>query len=518
MRILSTCDDYLAVIRKSGVVDPERLEVFLQQLRTSHALPDKPKKLARSLIREGLLTCFQAEQFLLGKWRGFVVGKYRVIERIGVGGMGIVYLCEHMTMHRWVAVKVLSTDLAEDPWSRERFYREAQAAAALDHPNLVRAHDFDQDGNLQFLVMEYVDGTSLEKIVQRHGRMNLLRAVHYIRQAAFGLQHAHEAGLIHRDIKPGNLLLDRRGLIKILDLGLARFYHDQSEQPSNPSEASRMLGTADYLAPEQAISYHDVDIRADIYSLGATFYFLLTGRPPFAERSLAQKLIAHQTRQPQPIREIRPKVPRALEEIIARMMAKSPADRFQMPGEIAEALTAWTNKLIGPPPATEMPRLSPAALATARSVDNGQAGLGLNGTAPVRRPWQFIAPPAPVPAFAANGDKRASALETPTPYLRPGRETTHDGEVALVLSHAAEPQASVDDDHDPTLSWEELDVLPGNGVLPLDPDTSSTSLLSSLAARCGCVESAADQASDKSSATDASSSSLAARCKGLSEE
>ena len=254
------------------------------------------------LVHEGVLTHFQAKQFLDGKWRGFSIGKYKVLERLGSGGMGSVYLCEHKLMRRRVAVKVLPTAKAEDPASLERFYREARAVAALDHPNIVRAYDIDQVEKLHFLVMEYVDGASLQEIVKRAGPLDALRAAHYIRQSALGLQHAHEtAGLVHRDIKPANILVDRTGIVKILDMGLARFFNDEEDVLTKKYDES-VLGTADYLAPEQALDSHSVDIRADIYSLGATFYFCLTGRTPFHEGTVAQKLIWHQTRQPKPIR------------------------------------------------------------------------------------------------------------------------------------------------------------------------------------------------------------------------
>ncbi|MCS7017446.1 MAG: serine/threonine protein kinase, partial [Gemmatales bacterium] len=197
----------------------------------------------------------------------FTIGKYKVLEKLGSGGMGQVFLCEHLLMRRRVAIKVLPTSKAQDPAGLERFYREARAIAAVDHPNLVRAYDIDQADNLHFLVMEYVDGVSLQELVKKVGPLPVLRACHYIYGAAVGLQHVHEIGLVHRDIKPGNILVDRNGLVKILDLGLARFFHDADELTKKYDE--NILGTADYLSPEQAIDSHTVDIRADIYSLGA---------------------------------------------------------------------------------------------------------------------------------------------------------------------------------------------------------------------------------------------------------
>src|SRR5215470_13853420 len=302
------------------------------------SLPPDPPGLAFQLVRDGLITHFQAEQFLQGKWRRFTIGKYKVLERLGTGGMGSVYLCEHMLMKRRVAVKVLPAAKAEDSSSLERFYREARAVAALDHPNIVRAYDIDKDENLHFLVMEHVDGSSLQEIIKKVGPIDVLRAAHYIRQAALGLQHAHEtAGIVHRDIKPGNILVDRNGIVKVLDMGLARFFNDKDDILTKKYDEN-VLGTADYLAPEQALDSHGVDIRADIYSLGATFYFCLTGRTPFNEGTVAQKLIWHQTRQPKSIRQMRPGVPDGLAALIERMMSKDPAQRPQTPQEVADLL------------------------------------------------------------------------------------------------------------------------------------------------------------------------------------
>jgi serine/threonine protein kinase len=293
----STVERFLQLVRKSGVVDEERLTTYLAKAQKS-GWPAQPPQVADQLIHDGILTHFQANQVLKGKFRGFFIGKYKVLEEIGSGGMGCVYLCEHRFMRRLVALKVLPVTKATNPAAVERFFREARAVAALDHPNIVRAYDTDQDGKMHFLVMEYVDGPSLQQIVHQSGPLAVERAVAYIYQGALGLQHAHEkAGLVHRDIKPGNLLVDRSGVIKILDMGLARFFHDQEDILTKKYQET-VLGTADYLAPEQAVDSHQADIRADIYALGATCYFCLTGRTPFAGGTVAQKLIWQQSRQP----------------------------------------------------------------------------------------------------------------------------------------------------------------------------------------------------------------------------
>jgi len=358
----STADEFLDLIRKSGVVEEGRISAYVDQLNSTSGIPTDMSKFAGLFVRDGLLTYFQAEQFLLGKWKRFTIGKYKVLERIGSGGMGQVFLCEHKLMRRKVAVKVLPTAKAEDPSSLERFYREARAVAALDHPNIVRAYDIDQDDNLHFLVMEYVDGASLQDMVKKHGPMDITRACHYIYGSAIGLQHAHEAGLIHRDIKPGNILIDRQGTVKILDMGLARFFNDDEDMLTKKYDEN-VLGTADYLAPEQAVDSHGVDGRADIYSLGATFYFMLAGHQPFIDGTVAQKLIWHQTRSPKPIRDLRADVPEGVVAILEKMMAKEADHRYQSPAELAEALQPWVQTPISPPPDKEMPVLSAAAQA-----------------------------------------------------------------------------------------------------------------------------------------------------------
>jgi serine/threonine protein kinase len=361
MPVPGTADEFLELVKKSGVVDATRLGDYFASLRAAGLVPAEPARVAGFLIRDGLLTHFQAEQILHGKWRRFTIGKYKVLERLGSGSAASIYLCEHKLARRRVAVKVLPTASASDPSSLERFYREARALSALAHPNIVRAYDIDQDDTLHFLVMEYVDGSSLQEIVEKGGPMAVIRAAHYMRQAALGLQHMHEsAGLVHRDLKPADILLDRDGGVKIIDLGSALFCHDE-EDVLMPRFEDYIVGTPDYLAPEQALDSHGVDIRADIYSLGATFYFCLTGRTPFTEGTAAQKLIWHQTRQPKPIRQLRPEVSEGLVALIERMMAKNPAQRPQTPQEVADALAPCTAEPIAPPPEDEMPRLCPAA-------------------------------------------------------------------------------------------------------------------------------------------------------------
>ncbi len=339
-----TSDEYLELVRKSDLVDENRLLAHLDQLRAAGPLPASPPALAGLLVRDGLLSGFQAEQLLLGKWRGFFIGKYKVLERLGAGSTAGVYLCEHQLVRRKVALKVLPPARAEDPVGLERFYREARAGAAMYHPNVVQAYDIYQDDKLHFLVTEYVDGNTLEEVVLRDGPLEWGRAAHSIRQAALGLQHVHEMGVVHRDVRPGNLLMDRQGVVKVFDFGLAAFLPEDREASFTagfvgPGPAG---GAPDYLAPEQTLNYPRVDHRADVYGLGVTLYFCLTARPPFPEGTVAQKLTWLQTRQPTPLRTLRPEVPEGLAAVVEKMMARDPAQRYQTAAASAAALEPWT--------------------------------------------------------------------------------------------------------------------------------------------------------------------------------
>lgn len=351
----ATIGDFVKIIQRSGVVDAAEFDLYWQQLQASE-LPQAPRQLAERFVRDGVLTSFQANQFLLGKWKRFTIGKYKILDRLGSGGMGSVYLCEDKFMHRRVALKVLPPVNAQDSSALERFYREARAIAALDHPNIVRAFDVGQDDQLPYFVLEHVDGSTFKHIVSKHGPMDLTRAAHYISQAAVGVQHAHEKiGLVHRDLKPSNLLLDRQGIVKILDMGLALFFDEDEDDPLTRRFREKVLGTADYMAPEQAEDSHTVDIRADVYSLGATFYFLLTGTTAFEEGSVQQKLDWLQRKPPRPIQSLRQDLPDSLAAIIGRMMAKDPERRYQLPVEVVQALKPWTQQAILKPSASEMP-------------------------------------------------------------------------------------------------------------------------------------------------------------------
>ena len=332
-------DQFVELVKRSGLVDDERLNQALSGIDGSVS---DSGIIASAFTKAGLLTEWQSEKLLQGKHKGFYLGKYKLLNHIGTGGMGSVYLAEHMVMRHRVAIKLLPNHLAAHTSYLERFHQEARASAQLYHRNMVRAFDVDNEGNIHYLVMEYVEGADLQAIVSRSGPLDYQTASNYIRQAAEGLAYAHRSGLIHRDIKPANLLVDKTGTVKILDMGLARF-SDESQGSLTMTYDQKMIGTVDYLAPEQALDSHRVDARADIYSLGCTLYFMLSGDAPFPQGTIPQRLMAHQREEPADIRKSRTDVPDELLAICAKMMAKSADDRYQSADEIVEAM----NQFIG---------------------------------------------------------------------------------------------------------------------------------------------------------------------------
>ena len=282
-----------------------------------------PRRLAEGLVGANVLTHWQATKLLAGKSKGFYLGSYQLLRPLGKGGMGVVYLGEHHVMKRLMALKILPPEATKDQRRIDRFKEEARACAQLDHPNIVRAYDFAEAGSKLYIVMEYVEGIDLQHAVQRDGVMSCADAIDAITQATAGLAHAHERGIIHRDIKPSNLLLRTDGVLKVSDLGLARIgWAGEGGQDKN-----RLVGTADFVAPEQALNSKTVDTRADIYSLACTLFYLLTGRPPFGGDSLTKRLAQHQTAPVPDIRTFRSDCPSGIAELTMRMMAKRPEDR-----------------------------------------------------------------------------------------------------------------------------------------------------------------------------------------------
>jgi serine/threonine protein kinase len=327
-------NDVVDLIRRSGLVDDQKLAQVLSNLNEPQS---DSGIICSSLINAGLLTQWQTEQLLSGRHRGFFLSKYKLLDKLGGGGMSNVYLAEHLEMGRRVAIKVLTSRLAQRPEYLDRFRQEARAAARVDHPNIDRAFDVGHEGEVHFLVMEYIEGTDLEKLVHDKGPLDGKKAAEYVRQAAVGLAHVHKAGLIHRDIKPANLLVDRTNTIKLVDLGLARL----PEETIAEEAEDQVLGTVDYLAPEQSLDSHRVTPRVDIYSLGCTLYYLLSGRPPFPTGTLAQRVQMHRTQEPENLLELRPNLSLTLVAICQQMMAKSPDDRFANADEVVDVIQAW---------------------------------------------------------------------------------------------------------------------------------------------------------------------------------
>jgi len=380
-----TIADFLETVRKSGLLDAARLD------EATAAWPDRsvplPDELVQSFVDADLLTKWQTDQLRKGRHKGFVLGKYRLLRLIGAGGMSSVYLGEHTTLHSKVAIKVLPIKRVEQSSYLARFEREAQASARLSHPNIVRAFDLDTSGSIHFIAMEYVDGIDLHGKVKQEGPLPLRQAVDYIRQAALGLQHAHEEGLVHRDIKPANLILDGRGTVKILDLGLA-FAKGEDDASLTQEHGEKVLGTADYLSPEQAKDSHKADARSDIYALGCTFHYLLTGRPPFAKGTLAERIQAHLRNPPPNLLDERPDTPPALVELFFRMLEKHPDARPQTAGDVATTLAAWlaANDGAGPQGRAEPTRRPPPRRAPGSGVAGGRGPGGSGITAPPRAP------------------------------------------------------------------------------------------------------------------------------------
>ncbi|MBN9122468.1 MAG: protein kinase [Planctomycetes bacterium] len=329
-----TVQDVFDSLGRDRLVEPGRLRAFAER----HAPTSVTAALER-LVADGLLTAFQANEVAGGRGSALWLGGYKVLDRLGRGGTGSVFLAEHAVLGRKVAVKALSDALRADPGARRRFVREARAAAALDHPNIVRVFDVDMNHEPPYLVMEYVDGLSLQAAVARAGTFSAGEAAAVGVQVADGLARAAAVGLVHRDIKPANLLIDRRGAVKILDLGIVRFTHDDTHSRLHGQDV--ILGTLDYLAPEQAEDSSKVDARADIYALGATLYFLIAGHPPYPVPDVRQKLEAKKSQDPVPLHVLRPDVPTEFAAVVGRLMARDPARRYPSPATAVAALHPW---------------------------------------------------------------------------------------------------------------------------------------------------------------------------------
>jgi serine/threonine-protein kinase len=355
-----TAHDLVDALRRTQLVSTTQLQTALAE---ADRFPDAATLAAR-LAELNVLSQFQAKLALQGNADELVFGPYRLLEQIGEGGMGHVYKAWQPRLNRLVALKTIRPDLlAKRAEYVRRFNREAQAVAQLRHPNVVILYDADEVNGVHFLAMEYIEGVNLSRLVEEQGPLPIPLACNYIRQAAEGLQHAHEAGLVHRDVKPSNLLVTRAvparpgsdtpvlglsgitpsatGVVKILDMGLARLTEslDEAGSMATLTQQGGLIGTPDFIAPEQARDASRADIRADVYSLGCTFYFLLTGQVPFPDGTPIEKLLKHQLDSPVPVESLRRQLPPAVAAVVARMMAKDPRARYQTPQDVVDALS-----------------------------------------------------------------------------------------------------------------------------------------------------------------------------------
>src|ERR1700722_10241066 len=285
----ATLEQIVKQLTDSGIIAPGKLENFVPP----KADPKTVDELVQALVKSENLTAFQGAQVKAGKAKALIMGNYTILDRVGAGGMGQVFKARHRRMKRIVAIKMLPPAMTKDAAALARFEREVEAAAKLSHSNIVAAHDAGQANGAHFLVMEFVDGKDLSVMVKKDGPFPVNKAVNFILQAARGLEFAHSEGVVHRDIKPANLLLDKKGVVKILDMGLARIEQADGGVQSELTGTGTIMGTVDYMSPEQALNTKDADQRADIYSLGILLYFLIAGRAAYGGDSLMEKLVAH---------------------------------------------------------------------------------------------------------------------------------------------------------------------------------------------------------------------------------
>ncbi|WP_406698332.1 family 16 glycoside hydrolase [Singulisphaera sp. Ch08] len=331
-------DEFLRTLREMNFVADSDMD------RLAEGAIGDVARLARVLVQTGHLTAYQAGALLQGKAPGLLIGQYLVLDKLGVGGMGVVFKARHRPSERVVALKMLPPSFGRNPEAVQRFRREFELASRLSHPNLVAAIEASEDRGVHFLTMDYIKGYDLERLVNVGGPLSIKLALHCSIQAARGLEAAHAQGVIHRDVKPGNVMIDSAGGVRVLDLGLARVIEATSSfsGPGGGSltQTGAFMGSTDFLAPEQADDAKRADQRADIYSIGCTLYFLLTGQPPFGGDTVLKRLMAHQERPAPSLRAVRPEVSEAIEAIYLRMMAKRPADRPQSVTEVILALEA----------------------------------------------------------------------------------------------------------------------------------------------------------------------------------
>jgi serine/threonine protein kinase/formylglycine-generating enzyme required for sulfatase activity len=340
-------EEFVKGLEVNGLISPGELQAVRDAL-PSHCRQDA-QELGRALFKHKALTMYQVRECYAGKARDLILGNYTILDKIGQGGMGQVFKAHHRRMDRIVAIKILPARVTNEHERAARFEREAKAAAKLNHPNIVTAFDADQANGLHFLVMEFVEGCDLKAWVTKNGPLTLDQALSCVVQAARGLKYAHSRGVIHRDIKPANLLLDREGTVKILDMGIARLLSAGDISESDLTGTGQIIGTIDYMAPEQALNTKYADQRADIYSLGATLWYLLTGRAAYDGDTVTEKIVAHREQPIPSLQKACAGVTPALEAVFVKMLAKKPEGRYQTMSEVlAELEPCWSGETTPP--------------------------------------------------------------------------------------------------------------------------------------------------------------------------
>jgi serine/threonine protein kinase len=335
----TSLETFVSALIESGLYSQAEVDDMLRALPVDRP-PQDGRQFADELVRENKLTPYQAEQIAAGHGSSLVLGAYVILDRIAHGGMGVVYRAQHRRMKRVVALKVLAPQVTETPQAHRRFHREVEAAAKLSHPNIVIAYDAGEAQGQHFLVMEYVDGVDLASYVKQHGPLPFCAASRIVLQAAHGLDAAHQHGVVHRDVKPNNLLLTRSGIVKILDMGLA-LLDSESAQHDDLTGVGQIVGTVDYMAPEQARSTRHADQRADIYGLGATLWYLLTGRAMHPGETVVERLLAHQTEPIPQLGDFGAIAPAEFQAVFAKMVAKRPEERYETMRQVIAAVEKY---------------------------------------------------------------------------------------------------------------------------------------------------------------------------------
>ena len=403
-----TLEQFGKALAASGLMTPEDVRAFWNAIPAAER-PKDAEGFAERLRAQKLLTEFQAKQLLAGRGASLVMGDYAVLAEIGAGGMGQVYKARHRRMERIVALKVMSSAAMKDEAAVKRFQREVRAAARLEHPNIVTAYDSGEAGNVKYLVMQFVDGGDLSDLVKKNGPLPIEKAADYVIQAARGLAFAHAEGVIHRDIKPANLLLDKKGVVKILDMGLARI--ESSDDGLTATE--QVMGTVDYMSPEQAANTKGADGRADIYSLGCTLWYLLTGKKAYEADTMIARLMAHREAPLPSLVKTRDDAPWALEQALHKMLAKRPQDRFQTMDEVVTALEPFSGG------------------GSSKAGMGSSIGMGTQANAELAAFFQNVGPKTAGPGTKTGGSKTeaepksatAAGIDATAAFLKPEADT-----------------------------------------------------------------------------------------------